>query len=173
MLRLPVALAALALSAGMAALPVSATPLSGSPLPILQTPSASNVELVGNKNGRPHKWVYNRNRHGPRYAYRHGPYRYHYGGWWYARPWWGVGPGYAVEPGYGYGYAYGDPGYEGDPGYAQGDPDGGYGGDQGYADGGGGDPHVQWCMNRYRSYDPQSDSFMGYDGQPHRCLGPY
>jgi hypothetical protein len=28
-------------------------------------------------------------------------------------------------------------------------------------------------MNRYRSYDPGSDTFGGYDGLRHRCRGPY
>ena len=35
------------------------------------------------------------------------------------------------------------------------------------------DAHVQWCLNRYRSYDPRSDSFLGYDGLRHRCRSPY
>ena len=36
-----------------------------------------------------------------------------------------------------------------------------------------GSAHVQWCLNRYRSYDPASDSFLGYDGFRHRCISPY
>jgi len=43
-------------------------------------------------------WAYSP-RFGHRYHYRHGAYRFYYGGWWYPRPWWGVG--------YGYGYGYG------------------------------------------------------------------
>ena len=30
--------------------------------------------------------------------------------------------------------------------------------------------HVAACDARYRSYDPGSDTFMGYDGLPHRCM---
>lgn len=26
-----------------------------------------------------------------------------------------------------------------------------------------------YCANRYRSWDPESGTFMGYDGLPHRC----
>lgn len=56
----------------------------------------------------------------------------------------------------------------------------GYGGGYGYNDGyygsryysGGGD-HVQWCLNRYRSYNPRTDTYMGFDGYRHRCRGPY
>ena len=29
--------------------------------------------------------------------------------------------------------------------------------------------HVEACYNRYRSYDEETDSFMGYDGRRHRC----
>jgi hypothetical protein len=36
-----------------------------------------------------------------------------------------------------------------------------------------GSAHVRWCLNRYRSYDPRSNSFMGYDGYRHRCRSPY
>jgi hypothetical protein len=32
---------------------------------------------------------------------------------------------------------------------------------------------VHWCLNRYRSYDPSSDTFLGYDGYRHRCNSPY
>ncbi|MGE0237648.1 MAG: BA14K family protein [Parvibaculaceae bacterium] len=36
-----------------------------------------------------------------------------------------------------------------------------------------GSRHVRWCLNRYRSYDPRSNTFMGYDGDRHRCRSPY
>lgn len=29
--------------------------------------------------------------------------------------------------------------------------------------------HVRRCEARYRTYDVETDSFMGYDGLPHRC----
>jgi len=59
-------------------------------------------------------------------------------------------------------FGYGSPGY----GYGY---DNGYGYDSGYAYQGGGVDHIQYCMNRYRSYDPRSDTYMGYDGYRHRC----
>ena len=31
------------------------------------------------------------------------------------------------------------------------------------------DDHVDRCASRYRSYDPRSDTFLGYDGLRHRC----
>ncbi len=33
--------------------------------------------------------------------------------------------------------------------------------------------HVRWCDNRYRSYNPRTDQFLGYDGQYHYCRSPY
>jgi hypothetical protein len=42
-----------------------------------------------------------------------------------------------------------------------------------YAYGGGWDAHVQWCLQRYRSYDVASDSFLSYDGNRYRCNSPY
>src|SRR5436190_5616873 len=116
MLRLPIVIVAAALSAGALTLPASATTVSGSPVPMVNKSPASNLQLVAQRRVQRRVWVYNRRAHGPRFAYRHGRYRYYYGGWWYPRPWWGVGPGVgiAVVPGYGYaypGYAYGTPGY--------------------------------------------------------------
>lgn len=31
------------------------------------------------------------------------------------------------------------------------------------------DSHVSRCLDRYASYDPSSDTFIGYDGYEHRC----
>lgn len=28
---------------------------------------------------------------------------------------------------------------------------------------------VRWCMERYRSYDPRSGTYLGYDGRRHPC----
>ncbi|WP_394706316.1 BA14K family protein [Breoghania sp.] len=33
--------------------------------------------------------------------------------------------------------------------------------------------HVNWCLRRYRSYNPRTDRFLGYDGRYHRCRSPY
>jgi hypothetical protein len=77
-----------------------------------------------------------------------------------SRPW-GYGyydPGYAYDSGYGYGSAYGyvEPGYTygySEPGYTY----GGAGRDDAY------------CQQRYRSYDPSSGTYLGYDGVRHPC----
>ena len=84
-----------------------------------------------------------------------------------AQPWnYGYYDGYAYAPGsYGYGYDYA-------PGYAYGPA--GYN-DYAYAPGyttgpaySGGDSDA-YCSQRFRSYDPSSGTYMGYDGRRHSC----
>jgi hypothetical protein len=65
-------------------------------------------------------------------------------------------------------------GYYGSPGYYA--PDPGYYDDQAYDDGGvavvtgpGDDDSTAYCMQRYRSYDPQSGTYLGNDGYRHPC----
>jgi hypothetical protein len=36
-----------------------------------------------------------------------------------------------------------------------------------------GDAHLAYCMDRYRSYHPPSNTFMGFDGERHECVSPY
>ncbi len=36
-----------------------------------------------------------------------------------------------------------------------------------------GQAHMNWCLNRFRSYDPGSDTYMGFDGHRHYCNSPY
>jgi hypothetical protein len=64
----------------------------------------------------------------------------------------------------GYGY-YGGPGYYYAPGYYD---------DQYYDDGAVapapvGDDAVTYCMQTYRSYDPESGTYLGFDGLRHPC----
>jgi BA14K-like protein len=79
---------------------------------------------------------------------------YGYGGYGYG----GYDPGYTgYGPSYG-GYGY-DPGYQGYQGY-----DVGY---AGYSASGAQD--AAYCAQRFRSYDPASGTYLGYDGQRHPC----
>jgi len=61
---------------------------------------------------------------------------------------------------YGYSGYYGTPGYT-DYGYS------GYYGTPDYAPSGGRDD--AYCASRYRSYDPASGTYLGYDGVRHSC----
>ena len=74
-------------------------------------------------------------------------------GWGWGYPYYGWGLGYGVGLGYGWGYPY----------YA----------DTYYYDapvvysGGGGD--AAYCAQRFKSYDPRSGTYLGYDGKRHPC----
>jgi hypothetical protein len=92
------------------------------------------------------------------------PRRWAGGGGRYWRPGWGGGYypyyGYGLGLGYGlgYGYGYGYPYYGG--AYYDDAPvvySGGGGGDEGY------------CAQRFKSYDPRSGTYLGYDGRRHPC----
>lgn len=37
----------------------------------------------------------------------------------------------------------------------------------------GGDAHVQWCYDRYRSYRARDNTFQPYDGPRQQCYSPY
>ena len=56
-------------------------------------------------------------------------------------------------------YYYGGGPYDGGPYYAY---------EPGYAGGGGGGSD-EYCMQRFRSYDPASGTYLGYDGVRHPC----
>jgi hypothetical protein len=85
------------------------------------------------------------------YNYAPGYYRYGYGPSYYS---YGYDPGYysyTYEPGY-YSYGY-DPGY-----YSYGFS--GYGYPQ---------RDTAYCMSHFRSYDPASGTYLGFDGLRHSC----
>jgi BA14K-like protein len=33
--------------------------------------------------------------------------------------------------------------------------------------------HVQWCLSRYRSYNPRTDTWLGTSGRRYQCNSPY
>ncbi len=41
------------------------------------------------------------------------------------------------------------------------------------ANGNNGRSHVQWCLSRYRSYNPRTDMWLGNSGRYYRCNSPY
>jgi hypothetical protein len=36
-----------------------------------------------------------------------------------------------------------------------------------------GNAHVEWCLSRYRSYNPRTDTFLAYGGTYKYCRSPY
>jgi BA14K-like protein len=44
----------------------------------------------------------------------------------------------------------------------------------GYDDGGRmSSRHVRWCLNRYQSYNPRTNTWLAYSGRVHQCRSPY
>jgi hypothetical protein len=94
-------------------------------------------------------------------------------GYWRGGHWWGgpaagfaagalIGGAIAGAPYY-YGggpyYAYPEPYYDG-PAYAE---------EPAYAAGPGGGGDAAYCAQRFKSYNPDSGTYLGYDGQRHPC----
>ncbi len=80
-------------------------------------------------------------------------------GGWYGGRW---RPGYGLAAGAIVGGALG--GYYGGYGY-----DGYYGSDYGYSNYGYGADATAYCSQRFKSYDPSSGTYLGYDGVRHPC----
>jgi hypothetical protein len=137
----------LALIAGAAA--ISAT--AALALPASATPAAPTLPLVIDQQANNIETVAQRRIIRRHYDRRfHGPrYRFRHGNYRYRYGgWWYASPWWYAGPTVGLTIA---------PGVAY----------------GGSDAHVEWCLDRYRSYDPESDTFLGYDGYRHPCNSPY
>ncbi|MGF7162408.1 hypothetical protein FHS85_004062 [Rhodoligotrophos appendicifer] len=107
--------------------------------------------MIHEVQSRKHRYSrsYNRGHHGPRYRHKRRGYNYYHGGYYYSTPWWvGAAAGAAIIGGLATAGAAANAA----------------------ANSGN---HVAWCNQRYRSYNPATDSYMGYDGQRHRCYSPY
>ena len=96
-------------------------------------------------------------RYGKRCDYYNDNCRHRYRGHYYETPWWTVplivGGGIAANNYY-------------DNGYDDYDDD--------YDDGGRvSSRHVQWCLNKYRSYNPRYNTWVAYSGQVKKCYSPY
>ncbi|WJR75172.1 BA14K family protein [Bradyrhizobium sp. NP1] len=95
-----------------------------------------------------------------------GGYR-HNRGWWPGAVAAGAVAGAAIAAGDSYAY-YGGPDYYDDNGGVA-YYDGGYVDDGAVAVVGGGGADPAYCAQRYRSYDPASGTYLGYDGMRHPC----
>ncbi len=143
-----IALAALGAGlSGLSATQASAFPIQ--PAPGIEQGSASLLTDVRSKYDR--NRVYNRRYDGMRCGSWNNRCRYHHGGYYYENPWW-------LFPVVGAGVALGAAGaYVADGGYH-----GGYG-----------SRHVQWCLDRYRSYNPRTNTWVSYSGRVNQCVSPY
>jgi BA14K-like protein len=131
-------------AAGIVSLAGAASALPGAGGLALENTVPSNVESVrwGGRGFGPGAFVAGAILGGALLAPRfYGPRYYGPGPYYY-------GPGPYVDPG------YVDPGYA-DPGPYSADPTGG-------------DP-VAYCLQRFKSYDPRSRTYLGYDNFRHPC----
>ena len=83
-------------------------------------------------------------KHCRRYCGRHKHRRRHYG--YYNSGWWYSWPWWSLSVPV---YAYAQDSYQYD------------------------DPHVAYCLGKYRSYDPYTDTYVAYSGNVRRCRSPY
>ena len=125
------------------------------PSPALAAPGdTAVVEEVQRRRGDrarrgDHGRRYDRHRHGPRHSWSRPGYRHRYGNYYYSSPWW-------HGPSVGFSFSL--------PGVALGLTAPGIGGSS---------SHVQWCMNRYRTYDPHTDTYVPRIGERAYCNSPY
>jgi hypothetical protein len=93
---------------------------------------------------------WDRHRDGRRCSSRFGNCRHFHRGYYYETPWWTlpliVGGSIAAQN------AYDDDDYD----------------DDGY-----GSAHVEWCLDRYRSYNPRTNTWVSYSGDVNECNSPY
>lgn len=98
---------------------------------------------------------YDRRLHGDRCRIRGNKCRYQRDGWWYTDRWW-LAP--AIVGGVIIGSQLGDrDDYYDDRRY-----DGRYN-----------RRHVDWCLDRYRSYNPRTNLWLSYSGNYRHCVSPY
>ena len=121
-----------------------------SPAPLM-SPTGANAENPNIINVA--KW--DRERHGSRCEYRRGECRHFYRGFYYETPWWTLP--FAVGDSIG-SRRY----YEGDDDYFDEDDDDGWS-----------NSHVEWCLNRYRSYNPRNNTWVSYSGRVRECISPF
>ncbi|HUQ36856.1 MAG TPA: BA14K family protein [Aestuariivirga sp.] len=98
------------------------------------------------------KW--DRERHGSRCEYRRGECRHFYHGFYYETPWWTLP--FAVGEGIGSNRLYED-----DEDYYD-DEDDGWS-----------NSHIEWCLKRYRSYNPRNNTWVSYSGRVRECISPF
>ena len=107
------------------------------------------MQLAQDRRERRMRSNWDRRRDGDRCSRRTGDCRHYRNGFYYQTPWWTLPLiiGGAVT-----GSNYDDNRYDG----------GRYG-----------NRHVQWCSDRYRSYNPRTNTWVAYSGAVNQCNSPY
>jgi BA14K-like protein len=130
----------------LSTLPAGAVTRYVAPEIIAKTPGSSQMMEVNHRRDNRHmRRHWDRHVHGDRCRTRYGNCRHYYRGYYYATPWWTL-------PLIGGAYALGAQERRYDR----------YGND-----------HVEWCLDRYRSYNVRTNTWITYDGDVRRCRSPY
>jgi len=116
-----------------------------SPLASQPSTAGDGIILAQNKKERRMRDRWERNRDGNRCSRRNGNCRHFHRGYYYETPWWTV------------------PLIIG----------GGIAANNYYDDGDYGSSHVEWCLDRYRSYNPRNNTWVSYSGNVNQCNSPY
>lgn len=134
---------------GFSAMSYTGASAAGMPLSspaATQSNVVDGVILVAERRGdRRMRDRWDRKRDGKRCNSRFGNCRHFYRGHYYETPWW------TLPLIIGGGIALNNS-YDGD----------GYG-----------DRHVEWCLDRYRSYNPRDNTWVSYSGNVNQCNSPY
>jgi hypothetical protein len=135
---------------GFGAMIASGPPASSAP-PIAAAATKADIPNIINVA------TWDRERHGSRCEYRRGECRHFYRGYYYETPWWTL----PIVVGDSIGS---NPYYDGDPEYYD---------DEDFQDDGWDNSHIEWCLNRYRSYNPRNNTWISYSGEVHECISPF
>lgn len=102
------------------------------------------IQLAASKKDRRMRSEWNSRRDGRRCNSRFGNCRHFHRGYYYETPWWTL------------------------PLIV-----GGLAAQNNYDGGGYGSRHVEWCLDRYRSYNPRTNTWLSYSGNVNQCNSPY
>src|SRR3989337_2116268 len=111
--------------------------------PVIYGQNASDGIVQISHQDRRFQSKWNRERHGNRCSRRNDRCRHFHDGFYYETPWWTLP---LIIGG----------------SLAADNYDGGYG-----------SRHVEWCLDRYRSYNPRTNTWVSYSGNVNQCNSPY
>ncbi|MBL8791518.1 MAG: BA14K family protein [Rhizobiales bacterium] len=113
------------------------------PLPLAEAGSPY-LDLASHEGRRHMRSDWQRHRDGRRCSHRNNHCRHYRGGYWYETPWWTLPL---------VGGAIIHESMRHDRAYGR--------------------RHVEWCLDRYRSYDVRTNTWVAYSGDVRECISPY
>lgn len=136
---------ALTFAAGGASAMTPISSATSGPAAVEGNANIQMAQMNSNRNDRRMRTSWSRNRDGNRCTRRNGNCRYFRNGYYYENAWWTLP---LIIGGTIGALNYSD--------------DGGYG-----------SRHVEWCSDRYRSYNPRNNTWVAYSGNVNQCNSPY